>query len=83
MELHATSFNWLFQEIILKGNKMENFVGGCIVGAFILGLFLTLVPSSYHAQAKAAITECERTLPRNQECMVIAVPKSVFVPENK
>ncbi len=43
-------------------------------------LLIVLVPSSYNNQARIAKQECEKTLPRNQECKVIAIPE---VKENK
>lgn len=46
---------------------------GVIIGiAFVV--LLNLLPWSYLAQAKAAVQECESTLPRNEKCGITAVP---------
>jgi hypothetical protein len=46
---------------------------GLIFGVVVLVL-LNKLPSSYLAQAKAAIEECESTLPRDERCVITAVP---------
>ena len=56
---------------------MDDTLGKVFVG-FVLGIacaaaLVTVFPS-YHSQAKAAITECEKSLPRDQRCVAIAVP---------
>jgi len=51
--------------------------------AFCLGVILTLVvfmllnlmPRSYRSLAVTAIAECEKTLPRNKQCVVTAIPE--------
>lgn len=53
---------------------MKEFLGGVAVGAIIFGLLVDVYPGSYHNLAKTAITECEKTLPRNQTCNVVGVP---------
>ena len=46
---------------------------GVFVGiAFVV--LLNVLPWSYLAKAKAAVRECESTLPRNEECIITAVP---------
>jgi hypothetical protein len=49
-------------------------IAGIILGA-ILVTVITMVPWSYHSQAVRAKEQCEKTLPRNQECVITAVPK--------
>jgi hypothetical protein len=46
---------------------------GVIVGVMIVVL-LNVLPWSYLAKAKVAVQECESTLPRNEECVITAVP---------
>jgi hypothetical protein len=46
---------------------------GMIFGAVFITL-LTKLPSSYMSQAQAAIEECESALPRNERCIITAVP---------
>jgi hypothetical protein len=47
---------------------------GVVVGFFIAALLNTL-PFADAEQYRRAIKECERTLPRDQNCRVIGVPK--------
>jgi hypothetical protein len=53
---------------------MEQIIGGIIVG-FMFALALNSLPSSYHTLARDAVKECEKSLPRDQTCKIIAVPK--------
>jgi hypothetical protein len=46
---------------------------GLFIGMFIAALLNTL-PFSDAEQYRRAIKECERTLPRDQHCVVIGVP---------
>jgi gas vesicle protein len=53
------------------------FLLGTIVG-FIIGTFATLfvmlgAPSGLYSRTQIAIGECERSLPRDQHCKIIAV----------
>ena len=46
---------------------------------FVLGIFFIMVATeisdgSYHSMAKRAKQDCEKHLPRFQECVVIALP---------
>jgi len=51
--------------------------------AFCLGVILTLVvfmlldsmPGSYRSLAVKSLAECEKTLPRNKQCVVTAIPE--------
>lgn len=55
---------------------MERFFIGLLSGwVLALGL-VAVVPDSYHNLARSVKTECERSLPRDQRCRVIAVPES-------
>ena len=54
-----------------------------VVSAFAAGVLLTialfvlvdLLPWSYRSLAVTAIAECEKTLPRNQQCVITAIPE--------
>jgi hypothetical protein len=52
---------------------MDKFLAGVIVG--IMGAaFVAQLPSSDIAKARAQITDCEKSLPRDQNCKLIALP---------
>ena len=47
------------------------------VGVFVgiaAVVLLNALPSAYLAKAKAAVRECESALPRNEKCIITAVP---------
>ena len=54
-----------------------------VLPAFLLGLILGLVAfmltdslsGSCRSFAVAALEECEKTLPRNQQCVITAIPE--------
>lgn len=54
-----------------------------VLSAFAAGVLLTialfvlvdLLPWSYRSLAVTAIAECEKTLPRNQQCVITAIPE--------
>lgn len=58
---------------------MQIFLTGVIVGCTITLALIGFANSSYHSMAKNAIVECEKTLPRDQICTVIAIPKTGVV----
>ena len=56
--------------------QSEIFLG--MVVFFIIGIFVTLytmleAPSGLYSRTQLAIGECERSLPRDQYCKIIAV----------
>ena len=54
------------------------FTGGVLVGSVLVCLFLGLLhnnPDSYYTLADNAIKECEYALPRNQRCIITAIPE--------
>jgi hypothetical protein len=57
----------------------EGFNGFCI-GAFVSALLIlaimNLVPSSDANILRNAKSECEKSLPRDQECVIVAIPVS-------
>jgi uncharacterized membrane protein len=65
----------------MKANKMiihseSDFAIGILVGFIIMVItFFTILvaPSGLYSRTQLAIGECERSLPRNQHCKIIAV----------
>ncbi len=51
------------------------FAGGFVWGALFMAVLGTVIPGQMLSQAKEALAECERALPRDQTCRLIAVPK--------
>ena len=51
--------------------SLIGFLGGIVVTVCLL---IALCPDSF-TQATDALTQCERTLPRDQKCVIIAVPE--------
>lgn len=52
-----------------------SFVSGILITAMIA---ILVVPNSgENKTTKSLKTECERTLPRNQNCIIIAIPQEV------
>lgn len=49
------------------------FMGGLIV-LFVLVAAIDLSPTSYKNIVETAIKECEKSLPRDQHCKIIALP---------
>jgi hypothetical protein len=54
---------------------MQREVFGFIIGVMFTG-WLNASPWSDSTAYKKAIEECEKTLPRNEHCVVVAVPIS-------
>lgn len=50
------------------------FLMGMIVASIIVLFASIIFPSEQIKLYKESIVECEKTLPRNQHCVVIAVP---------
>ncbi len=57
----------------------EGFFGfffGILFGVTLTGLIQAVNPSVSVNIVNKAMTECEKTLPRDQKCVIIAVPPS-------
>jgi hypothetical protein len=54
--------------------EVDMFFGGFVTGTLIVVLTLAFTPGMF-MQAADALEQCERTLPRDQECVIIAVPE--------
>lgn len=50
---------------------------GIIIGIFLVGILLDHDGTKFNTM-KNAIKECEKTLPRNQNCKIIAIPDNVI-----
>ena len=53
-----------------------------LVPIFVLFLVINNLPGTPTSKYRAAIEECERTLPRNQKCKIIAIPVVEPSPQN-
>jgi len=62
----------------MKDSIWDGFAVG-VFGTAVLGTLLNLLPGSYRSMAADAIAECQKSLPRDQTCVVVAVPKDVSV----
>jgi len=47
------------------------FLGGIVITVWVS---MALVPDSF-TQAEDALKQCEKSLPRDQKCVIIAIPK--------
>lgn len=56
-------------------DSFMKFLTGGVLGVVAFALFISFVPGSFHKMAKDELEKCEATLPRNQTCEIIAVPK--------
>lgn len=52
------------------------FVLGGFVALIILSALFDLSPTSYKNIVETAIKECEKSLPRDQHCKIVALPVS-------
>jgi allophanate hydrolase subunit 1 len=50
------------------------FMLGMWLGIALMATIEHLVPTSHRNTLKNAMTECEKSLPRDQHCKIIAVP---------
>jgi len=55
---------------------MDKFFAGCVVGVVVFMVLLATLPGSIVKQANEALHECEKSLPRDQHCVVVALPAS-------
>ena len=55
-------------------DSIASFGFGILVGV-LFAMFLCSIEGSWMRMAKDAVEQCEKSLPRNQTCKVIAVPK--------
>lgn len=52
---------------------MKEFMTGVGVG-FIIAALLSKLPGSYYNLVTDAMHECEKSLPRDQHCTIVAIP---------
>ena len=55
---------------------MDKFIAGIFAGIFLFIALLHTLPGSITKRANELIEECERSLPRDQHCVIMAVPVS-------
>lgn len=51
------------------------FILGIITGVIILSSVLIFIPGTTTQLGRVAIEKCENTLPRNQHCIITAIPE--------
>jgi len=56
-------------------NAIPIFSFGMFVGAGIVAILLTFTPNIFSA-GKEALQECEKEIPRNQYCKIVAITQS-------
>ena len=63
---------------------MSNFIAGVLITLItvLIVLLLAGVPQRDSAALKA-LTSCEKSLPRDQKCIIVAVPPEKASPEQK
>jgi hypothetical protein len=54
-----------------------DFVLGVVVGWSLAMTLAYTLPNSYYNVYKDATAKCEENLPRNQKCVIVAIPKEV------
>ena len=58
----------------MSSEEKVSFMTGVFVGAACLVLLMQL-PGVYFGEAEVAMTECEKSLPRDMHCKITAVPE--------
>ena len=58
-------------------SEIVSFIFGMFFGVLILILALTFIPGSVTKQGKTVLEECEKSLPRDQYCTIIAIPEEI------
>ena len=66
----------------MNNDQWPAFMIGMIIGALVT-FGLISFPTSYHSQAIKALNQCEKDLPRSQECIIFAIPESEYNVKNK
>lgn len=55
---------------------MPGFFFGVVFAAFLI-FIVSIIPGSKVYDYNKAIDECEKNLPRSQECVITAIPKAI------
>ncbi len=58
-----------------NSNPAGFFLLGIFTGIIIFSMSLMVIPGTKLKTAETAIEECEKTLPRNQHCIITAIPE--------
>ena len=55
---------------------MKEFLAGILVGIIIAAALSELGPTSYYNVVTNAKESCEKSLPRDEHCVIVAIPVS-------
>ena len=61
--------------IMIHGGDMQNLIIGTI-GGILISAFVITFSDNTTRQVSQMVKECEKNLPRDQQCYIIAVPPS-------
>ena len=61
--------------IMIHGGDMQNLLIGTLVGIFLCVIIINFSDNTTR-QVNEMVKECEKHLPRNEHCYIIAVPPS-------
>ena len=53
------------------------FIFGIVIGIALVGVIQAVNPSASVNIVTKAMMECEKSLPRDQKCVIIAIPPSI------
>jgi hypothetical protein len=53
---------------------MYQFIFGLLFGVFSVAALMDISPNSYSNIVNTALKECEKSLPRDQHCKIVAIP---------
>ena len=62
--------------MIRGGNSMSELVAGIFIGALSIVVILSQIPDSKMNRINETIKSCEASLPRDQHCVIVALPVS-------
>jgi uncharacterized membrane-anchored protein YhcB (DUF1043 family) len=60
---------------MIHGGDMQNLLIGTIIGIFLCAVVVNFTDDTKR-QVHEMVKECEKYLPRNEKCYIIAVPPS-------
>ena len=55
-------------------NTLGTLLSGTVIGMFIVVALIGSSPTSHKNIVENALKECEKSLPRDQHCKIVAVP---------
>lgn len=57
-------------------NVLGQLFSGMVIGIFIVIALIDTSPTSYKNIVETSLKECEKSLPRDQHCTIVAIPPS-------